>query len=170
MEAPIINNTTPAQVSSPIKYNSENFKISTKGTYENYFNSFNYNINSFPQKSSVKYNVGSPIAEPGIKYNVSSNLIPIMNNISTYPLQPSVIYSPKSSQNKYNISKIKAIPIKYKYKIVSLPNEPKLKYSASSGLIGIPRKINSVNVPLQSSSIYSQYSSPDKYLYSSSSK
>ena len=165
LETQIINNTTPVQVSSSIEYNPENTKISTQETYEDYSNSFNYNINSIPQKSLVNYNVGSPI-----KYNVSSNVIdiPVNYNISTYPLQPSVIYSPKSSPNKYNMStsKIKAIPIKYKYNVFSQSNEPKLKYSASSGLIGVPRIIDSINVPLQSSNIYSQ-SSQDNYLYSS---
>ena len=67
MEAPIINNTTPLQVSSPLQYNPENVKISTQEAYENYSNSFNYNINSISQKSSVNYNVGSPVVEPGIK-------------------------------------------------------------------------------------------------------
>lgn len=167
MEAPLIDNTPSVQASSPTNYSPEKIKISTQETFDNYSNHFNYKIDSIPQKSIVNYNVSSPIIEPNIKYNVLTNIIPVKNNISTYPLQPSVIYSPKSSPNKYNISttKIKTMPIKYKYDVFTQSNKPKLKYSASSNLIEIPRIINSMNAPLQTSIFYSP--SQKNYNYSS---
>ena len=162
MEAPIQNNISPVQVSSTINYSPDNIKISSKEIYENYSIPFNYKNNSIPRKSIVKHNVGSPIIDHEIKYNASTNK-PVKYNISTYPLQSSIIYSQKTSPIKYKFytTKLKTLPIKHS--IVSQSKKPKLKYSISSGLMKIPRTINLIEVP----SLSSNSSSPNKYNFSS---
>ena len=164
IKAPIIDSTSTVQVSSTINYIPEKFNISTKETYENYSNPFNYKIDSIPQKSTVKYNARSPVIGSKTKYNVSTNSIiniPVKYNISTYPLESSIINSPKTSPNKYNTSTTKVRIFPLKYNVISQSNVPKLKYSKS--LMDIPIKYNSNSIPLQSSI----YSSLNKYNYSS---